>query len=134
MQKLPSLPALYVEMQNELAKPDASIEALGQVIAKDPAMTAKILRLVNSAVFGLNVKVCLPSEAVVYLGVQPTTSLILAAALTGDFEQTVCPNFSHEQFWQHSVTVANFARLIALRETKDFKVADVALRRACCTI
>jgi len=126
MQKLPTLPALYVEMQNELAKPDASIDCVGELIAKDPAMTAKILRMVNSAVFGLSLKVCFPAEAVVYLGVARTSSLVLAAALTKDFEQIVCPNFSHEEFWQHSVTVGSFARVIALCETQDYRVADIA--------
>ena len=126
MQKLPTLPALYVEMQSELAKPDASIECVGALISKDPAMTAKILRLVNSAVFGLSAKVCVPAEAVIYLGVARTTSLILAAALTRDFEEIVCAHFSHEEFWQHSVAVGNFARVIALCETQDYRVADVA--------
>ena len=89
-------------------------------------MTAKILRMVNSAVFGLSLKVCLPAEAVIYLGVARTSSLVLAAALTRDFEQIVCPNFSHEEFWQHSVKVGSFARAIALCETQDYRVADIA--------
>src|SRR5438270_10744415 len=67
MRKLPTLPALYVEMQNELAKPEVAIERLGELIAKDVGLTAKILRLVNSAVFGLSVKLCSAAEAVVYM-------------------------------------------------------------------
>jgi len=126
MQKLPTLPALYVEMQTELAKPAASIETIGALIAKDPAMTAKILRLVNSAVFGLTMKVSGPAQAVVYLGVARTTSLVLAAALTRDFDEIVCADFSHENFWVHSVTVGNFAHAIALCETQDYGLAGVA--------
>jgi len=126
MRKLPTLPALYVELQNELSNDEASVERVGELIGKDPAITAKVLRLVNSAVFGLSVKVCDASEAVVYLGAARTSALILAAALTKDFEETVCPGFSHEDFWQHSVTVANFAGLIARSETPDLTVTEAA--------
>src|SRR2546421_171684 len=42
------------------------------------------------------------------------------------FEEIVCAHFSHEEFWQHSIAVGNFARVIALCETQDYRVADVA--------
>ena len=48
MDSLPSMPALYQEIQTELASPDASIQKIGEIISKDVGMTAKILQLVNS--------------------------------------------------------------------------------------
>ncbi len=50
---LPSLPSLYIEMVEELQKPEASTKILGKLISKDIAMSAKILQLVNSAFFGV---------------------------------------------------------------------------------
>src|SRR3989440_11726264 len=105
MQKLPTLPVLYVKMQTKWPKPAASIDCVGELPAKGPAMTAKILRLVNSAVFGLSVKVSVPAQAVVYLGVARTTSLVLAAAVTGGFDEIVCPGFLHQAVLEDSVTV-----------------------------
>src|SRR5688572_11796143 len=53
MERLPSIPSLYVEIVEALQDPGIAMEAVGRIIEKDIAMTAQILKLVNSAFFGL---------------------------------------------------------------------------------
>jgi putative nucleotidyltransferase with HDIG domain len=114
--KLPSPPQLYFQVVKELQSPDASLESVGALIARDPAMTAKILQLVNSAVFGLKRTVASPAEAVMYLGIDTTKSVILLAHSFSYFDQLKEADFSAENLWKHSIRTANFARWIAQLE------------------
>lgn len=68
MERLPSVPVLYNQVVTELGRPEGSINFVGKLISKDPAMTAKILQGVNSPVFGLSRQINDPVEAVMYLG------------------------------------------------------------------
>ena len=68
MGTLPSLPSLYFEIVREARSPDASIHKVAEIIAKDPAMTAKVMQLANSAFFGRPRSVSNPFEAVAYVG------------------------------------------------------------------
>lgn len=124
--RLPSLPALYTQVMAELAKPEASIHFIGRLISKDPAMTARILQMVNSTVFGLGSPTSDPVEAVLQLGVERTKAVILLADVFLHFAKSGCPGFSHDQLWRHSLAVGGFARAITLAQTKDMKLAEMA--------
>ncbi|NTV52039.1 MAG: HDOD domain-containing protein [Candidatus Firestonebacteria bacterium] len=110
---LPSLPSLYLEVMKELQSPDASIERVGRIIAKDPAMSAKILQLVNSAFFGFPTRITHPSRAVTILGLEKVKALVLSIHVFSEFQASQLPGFSLESLWDHSLKVANFAKLIA---------------------
>lgn len=126
LRKLPAVPKLYSQVTAELSSPNGSIETVARFIAQDPVMTAKILQLVNSAFFALGREVSDPQEAVVFLGVERTRSLILVAGVFTQFEDLKCPGFSAETIWNHSLQVASFARAIAMVELKDSKAAESA--------
>ena len=79
MQKLPSIPSLYFQVVKELQSPTSSLETIGNIIAKDLVMTAKLLQLINSAVFGLRRQIANPTEAVLCLGAETTKSVLLLA-------------------------------------------------------
>src|SRR5437899_11005024 len=112
MVRLPSLPALYTQVMTELQKPDASINFVGRIISKDPAMTAKMLQAVNSPAFGLRRQIVDAGDAVLYLGTERTKSLLLTSSMFLHFDKATCPRFSHERLWHHSIAVATFARSI----------------------
>lgn len=126
LRKLPAVPKLYSQVTAELSSPNGSIENVAKFIAQDPVMTAKILQLVNSAFFALGREVSDPREAVMFLGVERTRSLILLAGVFTQFEDLKCPGFSADAIWNHSVQVAAFARTIAMVELKDAKAAESA--------
>ena len=67
LESLPSLPALYTEILAEIQAPNSSFRKVGDLVARDLGMTAKILQLVNSAFFGLPRHVTAIDSARVYL-------------------------------------------------------------------
>jgi HD-like signal output (HDOD) protein len=124
LRKLHTAPRIYGQVTEELRSPNCSIEDVARLIAVEPVMTAKLLQVVNSAFFGLRATISEPVKAVMFLGTERTRALILLAGIFSQFEdQSVIPL---EDLWSHSLQVGTFARTIALGETKDAKVADLA--------
>lgn len=104
---LPSLPEIYIQIEQETAKPDFSLIKIANLISKDPNLTAKILQIVNSAYFGLQKEVTNINFALSYLGVNVIKSLIFYIHLFSHFKIT-SENRKHlEKFWQHSLVVAS---------------------------
>lgn len=124
--KLPSPPSMYYRMLDLLASPNASLESVGMMIEQDPVASAKILRIVNSAVFALQLEVNLPSEAVAYLGIETTKALMLLAHTVGDFSATVRVGVRPEQLLRHGVLTARYARWIANLECPRGQTPDHA--------
>ncbi len=58
-----------------------------RIIAEDPAITAKVLQLANSAVFGLELQVSQPMEAIAYIGLETTKALVLLAHTVSSFDK-----------------------------------------------
>ena len=85
---LPSLPTLYQEILNEAASPEGTLQGVGNIIAKDVGMSAKILQLVNSAFFGLSRHVSSPAEAATILGIDILKSLVLSNGIFKAFEDS----------------------------------------------
>ena len=119
LDRLPSVPALYVEIVERLQDPEVCIDDIGAIIAKDIGMTAKILKLVNSAVFGLRRQIGTPAEAVNYLGVEAVKSLVLTLQVFSQFDHVRQCGFPVEAVWEHSVNTGMAARAIARVEGGD---------------
>lgn len=126
MRWTPSPPALYFQIVSEIQSPSASVERIGALIAQDQAVTAKVLQLANSAVFGLQLQVIHPAEAVVYLGLETTKALVLWAHTFSSFEHLRLSGFSGDHLWRHSLLVGRFARQIALLENSGPEVSEQA--------
>jgi len=112
---LPSLPAVVMELLTSIDQEDVDISVLARKVSHDQALTAKTLRLANSSLYGLQVKVTTIQQAITYLGFQTTRNLITAAAVTGCFAESKCPGFDHKAFWRHSIGTAACAKVIARR-------------------
>ncbi len=123
---LPSVPALYSKMIEALQDPETDVETIAAIIERDGAMTAKILKLVNSAFFGLGHKIADPNEAVAYLGTETIKSLALCANAFSELEETTLPGFSVESLWEHCLVAARAAKMVAIHEDADRKLADEA--------
>ena len=112
IEKLPSLPALYSEVMSEMASENGSLSRVGESIAKDSGMSAKILQLVNSSFFGLPRHVTNPVRAVNLLGLEIVKALILSVKIFSQFSRPGFP-FSLDALWKHSMSVGLFAKAIA---------------------
>ncbi len=124
--ELPSVPKLYSQIIEALQDPATDIYYIGEMIMKDVAITAKILKLANSAFFGLGNEVASPSEAISYLGTDTVKSLILFTHAFSPAKPVAVEGFSLEQLWTHSLEVAGAAKAVALFEGADRKLVDEA--------
>jgi putative nucleotidyltransferase with HDIG domain len=123
---LPSVPALYREISNELQSPEASINRIGDIISQDPSMAAKILQLANSAFFGRRQSVSKIPAAVSYLGLDRVAKLLLAIQAFEEFMPPMSGLISVEEIWAHSNKTAVRARKIAEEQQASKNTADDA--------
>jgi putative nucleotidyltransferase with HDIG domain len=88
---------------------------LVQVIDKDPVVTVKILKVVNSAYYSLPKQITSIGHAVVYLGFNTIKNLALSIAAIGMLPKTNAANFDGQQYLLHSLATAGLAKKLALR-------------------
>lgn len=124
---LPSVPLVYWDLQNEMNSPDPSIERVGQIIEKDPSMSAKVLQVANSASANTSRRISNIIDAVAMLGVENIRSFILMAGIFETADQSRMPEgFSLEKLWEHGMRVGEFAKRITALETDDKHLVDDA--------
>lgn len=116
---LPTLPSLYTEVVNEIESTDGSVERVGQIVEQDPGMTAKILQLSNSAMFGIPSKVTSAIQAASLLGMETIKALVISVGIFRQVDQLSIPGFCIDHMYRHSLEVATRARTIARLEEAD---------------
>ncbi len=115
LQEIPTLPAIFNSVMDCIENPEATPRELSQIIRQDQALTAKILRTVNSALYGFARKINSVHEAVVLLGMGQTANLAITAMLLNTLVDTRNPKQRPEAFWEHSLGCAYFATVIGER-------------------
>ncbi|NMB58959.1 MAG: HDOD domain-containing protein [Chloroflexi bacterium] len=126
---LPSVPALYNQLIKELDSPNTSIQSVGNIIAKDTAMTAKILQLVNSAFFGLPDAISSPHRAVTILGLNTVKALVLGIHIFSEYQDHGIFPTTINSIWKHSLLVSSVANKLAQQihlSTQDQENARVS--------
>jgi HD-like signal output (HDOD) protein len=113
MTVVPSPPDLYFEVVRALNSPDGDIEQVISHAELDPAMTAKLLKVANSAALGLRHEVNNVAQAISFLGLETTRSVILLAHTFSYCDRVRAAGFSIERLWEHSLRAARMARQIA---------------------
>lgn len=101
--KLVSLPEICLKVISMVENPDTSIDDIGNVISRDPALTVKILKIANSAMYGLRNEVDTVSRAITYLGTRQIRDLVLATSAFDTFKGISNGLVSMEDFWSHSL-------------------------------
>ncbi|MFO7494539.1 MAG: HDOD domain-containing protein [Desulfobacterales bacterium] len=111
---LPSLPQVLLKLIEVCNREETSPGELADVILKDPAISAKVMQLVNSAYIGLVNKPSGLAQAVVYLGADTVKNIALCAAVLQVFRRVKSDlTFNLERFWWHSLMCAATARRLA---------------------
>ena len=106
--RLPAMPVSVQRLGHEFARPGVTVEAIGHIIETDPAMSARILRLANSAAYGFPRRIASVSHAIVLLGLNVIKGVALSGAV---FE--IAKSHNVDELWTHSLCVATAARLLA---------------------
>jgi HD-like signal output (HDOD) protein len=126
MDSLPSVPSLYLKLVEKASKPNSSLEDIGNIVNKDIAMTAQVLKLANSSFFGLGRQLSNAEEAVAYLGLDTLKALVLSVHAFSQFDKVQTGELKIEALWNHSLQVASLAKRISKLESQDPKVAEEA--------
>ncbi len=126
MTRLPSIPTLYMQVVEKSSRSDSSVEEIGNIIGRDIGMTAQVLKLTNSAFFGLRRQFSSAAEAVGYLGLDTIKSLVLSIHAFSQFEKAETGALKIESLWNHSMQVASLAKRISKLEGQDAKATEEA--------
>ena len=120
---LPALPAIVSKLIQVVNSPDTSAEDAARLIQKDPALTTKMLRLANSAFYGIPRSISSVSSAVVILGFNTIRSLVLSASVMKMFSSSNRPAIDKDRFWKHSIVCAMAAKTIT-RQNINIRMMD----------
>lgn len=110
---LGAFPDIYVRIKEVLESPTSSAEDIARVIATDPGMSTKLLKLVNSPIFGFATKIDSVPHAVSLAGTQEISTLALGISAINYFRDIPKELISLKSFWRHCISCAVFAKLIA---------------------
>jgi len=116
---LPTLPAVAIEVLKLTRTDNASVPAIAKVIQQDPALTAKLLRVVNSSMFGMARQIASLPQAMVVLGLRTVKVMVLSFSLVDLTNQPKKDDFDCRMYWRRSLTMATVARLLADRVRKN---------------
>jgi putative nucleotidyltransferase with HDIG domain len=126
METLPTVPSLYFEILDEMKNPSSTVESIGDIVAKDIGMTAKVLQMVNSAFFGLSQNITSPGQAATFLGLDTLKSLVLSLHTFSQFDGAYIRSFSITDVWEHSMSTANYARAVMECERANKRATEEA--------
>ncbi len=110
-----SLPGVYLRLSSVVADPRSSSADVGRVIAEDPGLTARLLKLVNSAMYGFPSRIETVSHAISIVGTTQLQDLALATSVIRLFASMPQELVTMESFWRHSVACGVAARALASR-------------------
>lgn len=125
--RLPTVPALYREVEACLQSPTCELADVAALMAQDVALTAGVLKLANSAFFGLGRKISDAAQAVAYLGVEVVQAVVLSSHLFEQASGSPQHAFFLEQLRDHSLATARAAATIARGESNDATLASETL-------
>jgi len=110
-----SLPEVFLRVNEMVESPRYSASDIGRLIGKDPGLTTRLLRIVNSAFYGFPSKVDTVSRAITIIGVRELRDLVLATTVAKLFKGLPNDLVSMDTFWRHSLQCAILARTLAAR-------------------
>ena len=109
-----TLPEVTIKIIKLVEDPDSTAQDLNKVISNDPALGARILKVVNSAFYGLPGQIGSINRAIVLLGLNAVKNIAIAASLAKLFHGgQICPGFDAKELWAHSMGVAAATKHLA---------------------
>lgn len=108
--RLATLPGVAVRLLEVIQGPHPEVQEIAAVLATDPALSAEVLRLVNSSLYGLSRPITTVRHAATYLGLNTVANLALGFAVIRSFGGNGGVVFDYRRFWQHSLLTAMAGR------------------------
>jgi putative nucleotidyltransferase with HDIG domain len=113
--QIPTMPTIAAKVMQIVNDPHSSAEDVAKFISRDVALTSKVLRLANSAFYGIPRTISSVNSAIVILGFNTIRSLVLSASVLKVFPQKpgLAASFDRKAFWKHSFMVGIASRMVA---------------------
>ena len=121
---LPIMPEVAARLLKSFDEDGVGLGHIAALIEKDGALSAKVLRLANTAHYSPSHQIASVIDAAHALGLETLRNLAMAACLSGAFPQV--PGLDRATFWRHSVATANYARILTRMLGADAATADTA--------
>ena len=122
--ELPTLPAVAARITAEMQNESLNAKILGRIISEDSSLTVKLLRLSNSAFYGMPKQISNIEKAVMILGFNTVKSLALSVSIYSFFQKGKDPTIDVEGLWNHSLGCAVSSKLLISKTSK--KLGDDA--------
>ena len=112
--EIATLPEVTVKIIEVVEDPKGTARDLHEVIKRDPALSAKVLKVVNSAFYGLPGQVASVDRAIVLLGLSAVKNIAIAASISRMFKGAKATDaFDAKALWRHSLAVGVAAKMIS---------------------
>jgi putative nucleotidyltransferase with HDIG domain len=117
---LPPMPQVVIKIQHLISDLNSDITDLAKIIESDQAVAAKVLKMTNSAYYGMSGKISSIHQASVLLGYQVLGEIVTMAGTAGILSGSM-PGYGYDsqELWKHSLSVAFSAKMIAERKNND---------------
>jgi len=125
IRSFPSMPATGAKMLKMLENPETSIDEIEDVLRHDPGLTGNVLKLANSAYFGIPSKVSSVRQAVLLLGLRKLIQLVVASCVSAVMDKPV-PGYDLPpgDLWRHSIAVSIAAEAL-VKDKKNIDAEDI---------
>ncbi len=105
IQNLPTLPAVLQRVQAAVRDPNSDARTIARLIEDDPAIMARILKVVNSSLYAGGIEIGSVQQAVARMGLTATSNIALSTSVFSAFKGNTNDNFDLKEFWRHSICV-----------------------------
>ena len=112
---LPTLPGIALKILEAFQKPEPDVNEIAELLSTDPPLTAKVLKIVNSAFYSLSCKITSVQHAIKLLGISTIKNLALSFALVNRFQSNQTNFFDYVQFWKNSLIGATASKVVTER-------------------
>lgn len=115
IESLPTLPEIVVRLVAAINDPGSSAEDVKMILVRDPSLSAQILKIVNSAAFGMYERIGDLNQAIVLMGFNRVRDLAFTASVVRALRVKAAGSFNFRKLWVHSIVTAQLAAKIAKR-------------------
>ncbi len=128
-QTLPTLPEVATKVVEATTESETTVNEVSTLIEKDMALSAKLLRVINSPFYGFSRGITNINEAVSLMGFKQVANIALGLSAMSSLPCVVAPGFDYEMFWEHSLTRAVAAVLVTalVRPEASHSIFTIAL-------
>jgi putative nucleotidyltransferase with HDIG domain len=125
IKSFPSMPATGAKMLRMLEDPETTVDEIEDVLRHDPGLTGNVLKLANSAYFGIPSKVASTRQAVLLLGLKKLIQLVIASCVNAVMDKPV-PGYDLPpgNLWRHSIAVSIAAEAL-IKDKKNIEAEDI---------